>query len=101
MSMRQTVDNLVYSDDFAALVLAEYPNASSMHAALRNNSYMLGRWLDDSRHFEMSPEQIAKAFRDGREQDVLKAAETSIRRSALYAAWDRQVFTQNQDGSPR
>ena len=99
--MRKTVDTIKYSDDFRALVEAEYGHDAGVMRALGENSYMLGRWLDDSRYFGMSPEQIIAAFKNGTERKVLQAAETSIRRTALYAAWDRQVFTEEHDGSAR
>ncbi|MFH1956417.1 MAG: hypothetical protein ABIJ28_02105 [Patescibacteria group bacterium] len=76
-----------YSKDFVKKVKAEYPDWEDLHNALATGNTFVGRYLDDSRYFEMSPAKIVEAFEQGREQDVLEAAKKVDRREKLYGEW--------------
>lgn len=77
-----------YSEDFVKKVKAVYPDWEDLNEALAKGSEFVGRYLDDSRHFSMSPAKIVEAFEQGREQDVLKAAKEAYERAKLYAEWN-------------
>lgn len=66
-----------YSADFVKKVKTAYPDWKELHVVLEKGSDLVGRYLDDSRHFSMSPAEIVEAFEQGREQDVLMAAKKS------------------------
>lgn len=76
-----------YPADFVKKVKAVYPDWKELDKALAKGSEFVGRYLDDSRSFSMSPAKIVEAFEQGREQDVLKAAKEADERTKLYAEW--------------
>jgi len=76
-----------YPEAFVAKVKAEYPEWQELHRKLDSGDVFVGRYLDDNRHFEMSPTAIVIAFNDGRGHEVREAAEKAVRREQLYSEW--------------
>ena len=76
-----------YPVDFVEKVRKVYPGWKELYEKLAKGSEFVGRYLDDSRYFSMSPAEIIEAFEQGREQDVLKAAKEADERTKLYAEW--------------
>ncbi len=76
-----------YPQEFIVAVKAEFPGDEEILNALEQGREMAGRYLDESRGMGMGPEDIIKAFAEGREQEVRAAAEKAVRREKLYNMW--------------
>jgi hypothetical protein len=76
-----------YTKEFINEVRNEYPEWTALHTLLDNGNLAVGRYLDDSSHFGMSPEKIVAAFNEGRQETVKEAAEKAVRRRKLYEEW--------------
>src|SRR3989338_1969099 len=76
-----------YSADFVAKVKAEFPDWADIHKALDSGSEFVGRYLDDSRAFSMSPKDIVKALEGGKQEEVLEKAKRAERITELYEEW--------------
>lgn len=81
------MEPIAYPPEFVAAVKAAYPGFDALHDALDRGLLFVGRYLDDSCGLRMSPEQIVKAFVNGREKWVLAAATRATLRDALYLTW--------------
>ncbi len=76
-----------YPIDFINRVKAEFPDWDELHRALDAGSDFVGRYLDDSRHFSMKPQEIIQCFEDGKQDEVLEAAKEADRIGKLYTEW--------------
>ena len=83
-----------YSEEFVKKVKTVYPDWKELHKALEKGSQIVGRYLDDSRYFSMSPAKIVEAFKQGRGYDVLKEAKRANECAKLYAEWSNLYQTQ-------
>lgn len=76
-----------YPKEFVAKVKAEFPDWTELHKKLDEGNAFVGRYLDDNSNFDMKAADIVKAFNEGRQDEVKKAAEQCVRRQELYAEW--------------
>ena len=83
------VQRIDYPEDFAANVRQEFPEDQGILIALRDGLAILGQYLDDAQHFNIRPSTITRLFEQGREQEILKAAEQALRRRSLYREWGK------------
>ena len=74
-----------FPKEFIQKVKKEFPCWKRLHAALdQGEAEIVIRCLDESNDFEMTPEKIVSAFKRDRQDEVLRAAEKSIRIGKLY-----------------
>jgi hypothetical protein len=78
---------MIYPDIFKQKVKAEFPDWKELHDKLESGAALVGAMLDDSAVMRMTPEQIVKAFEDGKEQVVKSAAQSVLTRRALHQEW--------------
>lgn len=78
----------VFSADFITRAKAAFPNEAKLLGALdAGNTELVGLYLDGVRDFDMDPEDIVKAFAEGRQDEVLEAAKKSEEGSKLWAEY--------------
>lgn len=80
-------DWMKYPIGFVHAVKAEFPHWRELHNALDEGSVLVGRYLGDSRHFDMKPEQIEQALNQGRESEIRAAIGKAIHRGNLHSTW--------------
>lgn len=78
-----------YPDEFVAKVKAEFPDWRQLHDRLDAGDDFVGRYIEDNSHFDMKAADIVKAFNEGRQDEVKKAAEKCVRRQKLYSEWGK------------
>ena len=83
-----------YPEDFAERVRQEFPDdqdllIQGLLIALRDDLVILGRYLDNAQSFSVRPSTIVRLFAQGRERELLEAAEQALRRQTLYREWGR------------
>lgn len=84
-----TVQKIEYPTDFAAKVQQEFPEDQGLLIALRDGLVILGRYLEAAQSFSVRPSTIVRLFAQGRERELLEAAEQALRRQTLYREWGR------------
>jgi len=83
-----------YPKEFVDKVKAEFPNLEELHRALDRGNISVGAYLEASRRFWMSPEEIVRAFNEGRSRELKNTAEKVIRCKKLFSEWWRLARTQ-------
>ncbi|MDD5749452.1 MAG: hypothetical protein PHO91_01535 [Patescibacteria group bacterium] len=73
-----------YPQDFIERVKAEFPDSEKLHQALEAGSDIVGRYLNDYMNDSLRPENIANTLKEGRQQEILEAAEKATRIQELY-----------------
>jgi hypothetical protein len=80
-----------YSKEFIEKVKAEYPRWMELHDKLDSGSRSVGEDIYNTSYWEggigMCASEILKAFDEGRQDDIKKAAEEKVRRQKLYDEW--------------
>lgn len=76
-----------YPKEFVEKVKAEYPNWKELHEKLERGDIRVGSHLAEKSNLGMGPDEIVKAFNEGRQEDVKKSAEQCVRRKKLLVKW--------------
>ena len=84
-----SVQKIDYPIDLAARVRQEFPEDQGILIALRDGLVILGQYLDDAQRFSIRPSAIVRLFAQGREREILEAAERALRRQSLRREWGR------------
>ena len=86
-----TVQKIDYPIDFAARVRQEFSEDQhkTLLITLRDGLVLLGQYLDAAQSFSVRPSTIVRLFEQGRERELLAAAEQALRRQSLYREWGK------------
>lgn len=93
---------LIYSDKFRNRVLEAYPDNPHVKELLDNNTYSLGRYLDDGSYGNVSaiePETIIEKIESGYVDELLVMAKSKLEevrkhrlKIEVYSMWNKEVF---------
>lgn len=76
-----------YPREFIEKVKKEYPDLGELHKKLEMGDNRVGSYLAEKSKLGMGPNEIVRAFNEGRQEDVKKSAEQWGRRKKLHAEW--------------
>jgi hypothetical protein len=77
---------LIYPDDFKDECKKIYPDWVALHSALDRNSYIVGRYLNDSCK-KFSGEEINEILNKEGVDKLMSVIQTEINKGALYQRW--------------
>ena len=82
------MEEIKYSEAFVAKVKRLYPTFTDMHRHADGNSYMLGRYLDDSSSGGINYDTILKS---SSLEELKKIATEAKEKIELYIEWGKEV----------
>jgi len=85
-------DDLNYSEEFKAVVLAAFPGSERIRRMLDENAFSLGYSLSEGGITSIDPALVVSLLEAGQQDKLLRVARDAVEKRRLYEMWQNEVY---------